>query len=198
MENVYKVPNFLLPEEIEEIDRILADENLWAIRSEKKKDPDLGRVVFTVSNVIKKAEKALNKTIMNPEGTALSCTFAHYESSHGQPNLAPHFDGDNNSVIIDYQYKSNTSWPIGLDTEIFEMQDNEALIFNPNQYPHWRPHKNFQDGEFVTMIFFRFPDFSGATDYSHLQLNQADPIFDKAKAFRDELGFIKSKTKEKE
>jgi|LakMenEpi03Aug12_release.lakeMendotaPanAssembly.Ray.scaffolds.fasta_scaffold00107_11 hypothetical protein len=189
MENVYKVPNFLPPEELEEIDRILTDENLWSLRSEKKEDARLGRVIYTIEmphrikeNIKQKVEKLLEKELPN-----INLMFAHYEAKYGHPNLAPHFDGDNNSVIIDYQYKSNTFWPLGLDTEVFEMNDNDALIFNPNQYPHWRPHKVFKEGEFVTMIFFRFPDQSGQINYSHLNLLENDPAFDKAKKVRDNL-----------
>jgi hypothetical protein len=188
MENVYKVTNFLLPEELEEIDRILTDENLWSLRSEKKEDPNLGRIMYTaqlsqntLNSIQNRVSVLLNKTVKN-----ISLVFAHYEAKHGQPNLPPHFDGDNNDVIVDYQYKSNTSWGLGVATECFEIQDNEALIFNPNQYPHWRPKKEFKDGEFVTMIFFRFPE--SGINYGHLTLSQSDPIFDEAKAARNLLG----------
>ena len=189
MENVYKVPNFLLPEELEKIDRILTDENLWPLRSEKKEDLHLGRVIYTIQLPGKIQENIRNRaeTLLGTSLPAISFTFAHYEKKYGQPNLSPHFDGDNNEVIIDYQYKSNTSWPLGVDTEVFEMQDNDALIFNPNEYPHWRPHKVFNEGEFVTMIFFRFADRTGKIDYSHLNLLQDNPIFDKSKEVRDGL-----------
>lgn len=192
MENVYKVANFLLPEELEEIDRILTDESLWTLRSERKEDLHLGRIIYTIqlshniqTNIKKRTEAILGKTLPD-----ISFTFAHYEKKYGQPNLPPHFDEDTNSVIIDYQYKSNTSWPLGVDAEVFEMQDNDALIFNPNEYPHWRPHKVFDEGEFVTMIFFRFPDKTGKTDHLHKGHLQNDPIFYEANKARDTYGEV--------
>lgn len=188
MENVYKVSEFLLPEELREIEYTLTDKNLWARRSEKKEDPTLGRIMYTAQlpqDILRAIENRVS-TLLGRSVRNISLVFAEYEARHGQPNLPPHFDGDNNDVIVDYQYRSNTSWGLGVGTECFELEDNEALIFNPNQYPHWRPRKEFKDGEFVTMIFFRFPDSS--IDYGHLNLNQADPIFDEAKAARDLLG----------
>ena len=188
MENVYKVPNFLLQEELEEIDRILTDENLWTLRSEKKEDPVLGRIIYTIQipQHIKENIKKRVETLLEKQLPIMTVMFAHYEAKYGQPNLPPHFDGDNNEVIIDYQYKSNTSWSLGVATEVFEMQDNDALIFNPNQYPHWRPHKTFRDGEYTTMIFFRFPDPTGHTNYSHLNLMQDDPFFDNIAKIRND------------
>ncbi len=115
----------------------------------------------------------------------MSGMFVDYEAKYGQPNLPPHYDGDTNDLIIDYQYKSNTTWGLGVDKEVFEMEDNEAIIFNPNEYPHWRPHKTFKEGEFVTMIFFRFPDATGEVDYSHMRYSQDDPIFDEVRKIRD-------------
>ncbi len=192
MENVYKVPNFLLPEELEEINRILTDENLWPLRSEKKEDLGLGRVIYTIQLPGKMQENIRKRTeaLLGTSLPAISFSFAHYGKKYGQPNLPPHFDGDTNSVIIDYQYKSNTSWSLGVDTEVFEMQDNDALIFNPNEYPHWRPHKVFNEGEFVTMIFFRFADRAGKIDYSHLNLLQDNPIFYEANKARDAYGGV--------
>lgn len=190
MENVYRVKNFLLPEELEMIHYLLTDEDQWSSRSEKKEDPNLGRVMYTVylpysilNNIQDRVEELVDKKL-----PPINAMWVTYDAKYGQPNLPPHYDGDTNALIIDYQYKSNTTWGFGVDKEVFEMEDNEAIIFNPNEYPHWRTRKTFKDGEFVTMIFFRFPDFEGETDYSHMRFSQDDPIFDDIRKIRDAEG----------
>jgi hypothetical protein len=181
MENVYEVSNFLLPEELAIIDELIKN------RTIEKEDGVLGRVLYTlpipqetIRNIQSRVEDLLNKKL-DPVGII----FTDYSAKYGQPNLPPHFDGDANNVIVDYQYRSNTSWGLGVDTTVFEMIDNKAIIFNPNEYPHWRPIKTFNDGEYVTMAFFRFPDQSGNTDYSHMRLSQDDKAFDDIHAIRN-------------
>ena len=183
MKNVYEVSDFLLPEEIEVIER--------GIKSKKidKEDVVLGRILYQVpdlNDIIHAVQKRV-ANLVGKELDSISGVFAEYSSKYGQPNLPPHFDGDNNSLIIDYQYKSNTSWGLGVDTTVFEMEDNKAIIFNPNEYPHWRPHKTFEEGEEITMIFFRFPDRSGKTDYSHKRQWPGDEIFADIQKIRDNL-----------
>jgi hypothetical protein len=181
MKNVYEISNFLLPDELEVIERGIEGKEI------DKEDAALGRILYRVPN-LNDIKDAIQKRVANLIGKELDSiggVFAEYNSKYGQPNLPPHFDGDNNSLIIDYQYKSNTSWGLGVDTTVFEMEDNKAIIFNPNEYPHWRPRKVFEDGEFITMIFFRFPDRSGKTDYSHMRMNQDDEIFADIRKIRD-------------
>jgi len=60
-------------------------------------------------------------------------------------------------------------------------------MFNPNLNLHWRPKKEFKDGDYVAMIFFRFEKKNNKTDYSHLALSQDDPIFKEANDFRNSL-----------
>jgi hypothetical protein len=183
MKNVYEVLNFLLPEELEIIDSIMKDRKI------EQTDGVLGRILYTVPlplemklAIQQRVEKLVDRKLDEIGGA-----FAEYSSRYGQPNLPPHFDGDTNSLIIDYQYKGNTSWGLGVDTTVFEMEDNKAIIFNPNEYPHWRPHKTFEEGEVLTMIFFRFPDRSGNTDYSHKSHSPSDEIFANIRKIRDGL-----------
>lgn len=187
MENVYEVPNFLTKEELTLIEEYLTLEQWWQARSEKKEDPALGRLIYTVrlpektlDDIKVRVEELLGRAISPP-----SLLFVDYESRYGQPNLPPHFDGDNNDVIVDYQYKSNTSWGLGVGSEVFEMTDNKAIIFNPNEHPHWRPYKTFQEREYVTMMFIRFP--SPEIDYSHMRHSQDHEIFSEARKVRESL-----------
>jgi hypothetical protein len=181
MENVYEISNFLLPEELEAIEHNIKDKEVI------KEDGVLGRILYMVPDLYE-MNNAIQKRVaklVSKELNSIGGVFAEYNAKYGQPNLPPHFDGDNNSLIIDYQYKSNTSWGLGVDTTVFEMEDNKAIIFNPNEYPHWRPHKTFEEGEEITMIFFRFPDRSGKTDYSHKRQWPGDDIFADIRKIRD-------------
>ena len=181
MENVYEVSNFLLPEELDMIDRMMKDRKI------EQEDGVLGRILYTlpIPPEMREAIQQRVESLVGRKLDAIGEAFAEYSGKYGQPNLPPHFDGDTNSLIVDYQYKGNTSWGLGVDTTVFEMEDNKASIFNPNEYPHWRPHKIFQDEEVITMIFFRFPDRSGNTDYSHKRLSPSDETFADIRKIRD-------------
>jgi len=113
--------------------------------------------------------------------------YVEYNEKYGEPNLLPHFDGDTTDYIIDYQLESNTNWSLGVDLDIFPLEDNSAVFFNPNQYPHWRPQKIFYPGEYVRMMFFRFFNPDNPSDYSHLPNHPDDPVFAEVRAFRDSL-----------
>lgn len=103
-----------------------------------------------------------------------------YSSKYGEPSLSPHFDGDSTDLIVNYQLEANTDWPVGLDTETVKLDNNSALLFNPNTSVHWRPVKKFEEGEYVRMIFFRFIDPVSPTDNSNLKLTQSHTLFDEA------------------
>lgn len=110
-----------------------------------------------------------------------------YSNKYGKPNLPPHFDGDTTDLIINFQLDSNTSWDLGLDMSLHTLEDNSALAFNPNENVHWRPHKEFLDGEYVTMVFFRFRNAIQESDYSHKAYTKRHPIFNEVRAFRDSI-----------
>lgn len=182
MQNVHKVLNLFSSEEIEEIDKSLS-----LPRGMEMVFHEYGRLIYSVplSDKLLKSVKDKAELLLNTKLDDIRYVFVDYSSKYGEPNLPPHFDGDNNSVIVDYQYRSNTSWGLGIDTSFFNMEDNSALIFNPNEYPHWRPHKTFKDGEYITMIFFRFPSLE--KDYSHLRKDIGDKIFVEAATARDKF-----------
>jgi hypothetical protein len=114
-----------------------------------------------------------------------SAIYVEYSNNFGQPNLPPHYDGDNSDLIVNYQLSSNTSWDIGLGLETYSLEDNSALIFNPNEHIHWRPIKQFEAVEYVKMIFFRLWNTDNTSDYSHLRYSLDNPIFDEVKKIRD-------------
>jgi len=116
-----------------------------------------------------------------------SVSYVEYNKKFGEPKLPPHFDHDNTNLIVNFQLSSNVNWPVGLDMQMHDLEDNSALIFSPNEVIHWRPHKIFNDGEYVKMIFFRLVDIDNIVDYSHADYSMDDPIFIDVNAFRDSL-----------
>lgn len=115
---------------------------------------------------------------------------ATYSNQYGSPSLPPHFDGTPDDIIINFQLISNTSWDLGINTEVYSIKDNEALIFNPNTEIHWRPHKTFKDGEYIQMIFFRCYKTGSKSDYSYIYNTDSidiDQIFADANRVRDSL-----------
>jgi hypothetical protein len=73
----------------------------------------------------------------------------------GNPMLFPHYDETFKEprFTFDYQIKSNTTWPLVVEDKEFELHDNQALTFSGTHQIHWRLKKNFQDGEFIDMLF---------------------------------------------
>jgi len=147
--------------------------NLLAIsvqNSEKHHDPEYGRQMGKNLNNIgiihNKVLSIAEDVFESPLSIAsiISCT---YSNEFGIPNLPPHFDGAAAGHIINFQLKSNTSWDIGLDLDLYPIKDNSALLFNANETAHWRPHKTFKDEEYVTMIFFRFKSTESEKIYNN-------------------------------
>ena len=151
---------------------------------------DLGRLQYTIKDVDYPLEVKLTKianSFLNTEYRLSGTTYVEYSSSFGLPNLPPHFDGDETDLMINYQLLSNTEWGLGLDKTVYSIEDNSALIFNPNENIHWRPKKSFKDGEFVKMIFFRFVDLKNKKDNSHLRYTLDHEILKDVNNFRNSL-----------
>ena len=163
----------------------------------------LGRIQFNINNIsdlfpvknLELADKSLTirltklaNYISGLDLTLSSITYVEYSSRYGTPSLPPHYDGDNNDLIVNYQFDSNTRWDIGVNFETYEIKNNSALVFNPNKTAHWRPNKIFNDGDFVKMIFFRFAKKENPTDYSDLQkFWPNDEVFKNICEFRNSL-----------
>jgi hypothetical protein len=113
--------------------------------------------------------------------------YVEYNNKYGNPDLPPHFDADKNEFIFDYQLESNTSWDLGVNMDVHAMEDNSALVFNPNLNIHWRPVKDFEDGEYVRMVFFRFYNAENPTNYSHMKYTQEHDVFADVISFRTSL-----------
>jgi len=151
---------------------------------------DLGRIEITkvfipLPNAMYNKLIKLSSDFFDVPHQLANVVYVEYSKEYGNPNLSPHFDGDTNDLIINYQLSSNTSWDIGIDLKLYSLEDNSALLFNPNKKIHWRPHKNFNDGESVKMVFFRFCKIGKQSDYSYLSYSQDHEIFKEVSRIRD-------------
>jgi hypothetical protein len=160
------------------------DKNLGRLVSILELDSDCSPHIppYIQDKLVRIAEDVLNE----PLGIS-HALHATYSGKYGTPNLPPHFDGDTNDLIINFQLSSNTSWDLGLGLQTYGVEDNSALIFNGNEHIHWRPNKVFNEEEYVQMIFFRFFKINSRSDYSHLRLSQTDKVFEDVVKFRNSL-----------
>ena len=184
--SIQKVSNIFSPEELEFIkNKARSNEHIPDKALGRK---DMGRVGEVLSPETLEKLYAISR-----QATDIPLSISHvmcveYSAEHGQPNLPPHFDGDTNDLIINMQLESNTSWPIGLNTEVYTLKDNEALVFNGNTEAHWRVHKEFKEGEYVMMLFARFCKVENRSDYSELSKHwPGSDIFKDARELRDSL-----------
>jgi hypothetical protein len=175
------------------LNNIFSDEELQTIKKAVDAvptidDPNLGRVRNTIdlnhNDIIVKLEGLAN-SLVDQKLYFSSVSYAHYSNLSGEPNLPPHFDSDTTDLIIDYQLEANISWDLGINTEVYPLEDNSAIVFNPNTNIHWRPHRRFEDGEYVKMLFFRFGNAGDISDYGHTDYSLDHPIFDDARRVRD-------------
>lgn len=182
--SIYTFDNIFLEEEF----TILKD--IFKSTTDIEIDPVLGRKIVYINNIpqqlLSKVANIAN-TISDEPLFLTNVISVEYNNQYGKPNLPVHFDGDSSDLILNFQLSSNIPWDLGVDCKTYPLKDNSAVIFNPNLYSHWRPKKEFKDGDYVAMIFFRFQKKDNKTDYSHLALSQDDPIFKEANDFRDSL-----------
>lgn len=114
----------------------------------------LGKIMFnlTFPDFVKdKLIDAAKK--MGLEVEYFCATYTEYSSKYGKPVLTPHKDSQD-FCLIDYQLDANTSWPLVIEENIYDLSNNDALIFLPSRLTHSRQDKVFVDDEYVKMIFF--------------------------------------------
>lgn len=187
MDGIHKLDDLFTPEELDIVTRIIRNlpkryfykyEELGRVHLDKIKLPTA--IVEKLTNLVNSIAGKELKMLTPP-------LCVEYSNKHGQPRLRPHFDGDFTDFIIDFQLSANTSWPLGVNLNFFDLKDNSAILFNPNTNIHWRPIKKFEDGEYVQMIFFRFYDPVNTSDYSYLPQNPADESFKEVHELRYQI-----------
>lgn len=185
--SIIKIENLFTQEELDVINEMIPtyktslDERLGRVRIGDINQCFSGDTMFRLEKIAKELT-----------GLPLSidhAMYVEYNNKYGEPNLPPHFDGDRCDLIINFQLDANTLWGIGLNTTVYNLENNSAVIFNGNTEIHWRPHKKFKEGEYVKMIFIRFSNSEKLSDYTHLaKINTpVNDIFKEASNMRDLL-----------
>jgi hypothetical protein len=178
------------------IDEIFSQDDIDIIyksvsSAESVVDSRLGRLQTTIENCLSyKTIDKLEGIVQNFTKTKLEIRgviYVEYNKLYGVPNLPPHVDADSTDILINIQLESNTQWDLGLNLETYSLKDNCALIFNPNENIHWRVHKEFNDGEYVKMLFVRLYKIGNSSDYSYLPNHPDHEMFKPVRAFRDSL-----------
>ena len=185
LNNIYRVDNLFSAEDLQ-----IINESIKSIYEKHQYDIELGRLKLELNSLPISIERKIEAVAESFEGKVFktsNVTYVEYSNKYGQPNLPTHFDGDQNNLVFDYQLESSTSWDIGINTELYQLKDNSSVIFNANENIHWRPIKDFKDGEYIKMIFFRVYDVHNKPNYLHLDYAIDDQIFKEINNLRDSM-----------
>jgi hypothetical protein len=85
-------------------------------------------------------------------------TLVEYNNEFGMPQLGPHKDTCAFTGTILCQLDSNVSWDIYVEGIPYTLIDNSALLINARDQDHWRIHKEFNDGDYLKMVFLHYLD----------------------------------------
>jgi hypothetical protein len=183
---VFKFDNVFTEEELEQIDNAISVSDDLTVQDHLGRRRTLG-IVFS-QEILDKIELLVNSAFGSNLTILPSYRCAEYNNEYGNPNLPPHFDGDNADIFFGFQLSSNTDWDIGVDLNTYSLSNNSAIAFNANECIHWRPRKKFEDGEYVKMIFVRLWDYQNPSDYSHKAYGPNHEVFKDVRKLRDSLG----------
>lgn len=117
----------------------------------------------SIINKIKKvAQEHYDKELELTEVSFARYSYDMYQDGLADvtPSLYPHFDNAFHEprFTVDFQIKSNRSWPIIVEDREYLIEDNEALTFSGTHQIHWRPHTEWKEGEFIDLIFTHFAE----------------------------------------
>lgn len=100
--------------------------------------------------------EAIAKEVTGENWLIADFALCTYTNKTGKPNLKMHRDENFKSqrICFDYQLESNTSWDIIVGKEMYQIEDNSGILFSSTDQYHGRPNKDFQDEEYIKLIFF--------------------------------------------
>lgn len=87
-------------------------------------------------------------------------TVVEYNNEFGMPQLGPHKDTCAFTGTILCQLESNISWDIYVEGTPYTLVDNSALLINARDQDHWRMHKEFNEGDYLKMVFLHYLDLN--------------------------------------
>jgi len=93
-------------------------------------------------------------------------SYLDYDMKYGEgkyfPSLPPHIDAANTLVTFNYCLDTNIDWEIYIDNVPYSLKAGDAIIFSAINQVHWRPKREWQEGEFCEIISF---DYSPSDDW---------------------------------
>lgn len=92
---------------------------------------------------------------------ASAIQFARYTLDSGnQPWLPPHYDKvfQKPMITVDIQMSGNIDWPVYVNGNRYNLQDNQALVFSGTHQIHWRPKIKLEKDQYLDMIFCHMED----------------------------------------
>jgi hypothetical protein len=104
-------------------------------------------------------EDRINEVVKNSLGNHLvlkkDYSFARYSPKFGyRTKLFPHYDTrPSQRVTFDIQLKTSEPWALVVEEDIYNLQDNQALVFAGTQQVHWREDKQIADNAEIDMVF---------------------------------------------
>jgi len=121
---------------------------------------DLRNLEIPIEIINEISQKLIENNLLN-YSYINNATAMLYNKNLGNPKLTEHVDSTEhkNTIMVDYQLESNTSWALSVEGKDYTLLDNQALIFCGNQQKHSRKFKKFNDNEFITNIIFRFSPY---------------------------------------
>jgi len=103
------------------------------------------------------------------------------------PSLPPHIDSTENLVTFNYQLDGNIEWDLYIDGKPYQLKNGDAMIFTAVNQVHWRPKREWKDGDFLEIVTF---DYSPIDDWAFTgDEDPIDPIKrpDELKAYFEDL-----------
>lgn len=134
------------------------DKKFIAIKKEGLSRLDIDRLQLPEDILI--SAKSSATEIGNKIGVSVKnivgVTYVEYSPKYGgSPFLNPHKDAEGDSdFILDYQLDANTSWDIGINKDVYSLNNNEALGIVTTKNYHWRKSKEWNPNDYVKMLFF--------------------------------------------
>lgn len=147
-----KLLNIFTPDQIKYLDS-LVEANMDKIFINN--DPDRGRDDVYIGPEIDQEIIDIVLSYFPQDYYLYHVTYSDYNNNNINPNLPPHTDPHGtHSLTFDYQLRSNIDWPICIGEDCYSLNDNEAVIFSPQEQKHYRPELEFSAGDSVKIIFF--------------------------------------------
>jgi len=81
-------------------------------------------------------------------------TYIRYTGKH--PSVKMHIDNAPSTYLIDVCLGYRTQWPIYVENQVFNIEENSGLAFYANEQKHGRPDFSDPDNNLVEMIMFGF------------------------------------------